>query len=150
VVHRVLGEPAVAGQSLGTVTLRDVAVIQAGRVPALDAVLAPVAALVDLDRDAIADPELVDPGTEGGDRPRVLVAHHETAGRLALECAVQHLHVGTTDRRDLDLEQHLTRSRLGAGPGLDAYLVGLVKDHGFHRGRRRHMLPSARERALAR
>src|SRR5438093_3797545 len=88
VVDRVLGEAAVAGETLRAMPLPDVAVVQAGGVPALDAVLAAVAALVHLDRDAVAHPKLVDAGTERGDRAGVLVAHHERPGRLPLQRAV--------------------------------------------------------------
>src|SRR5262245_36186436 len=151
VVHRVLGEPAVAGEPLRAVPLGDVAVVQAGGVPALDTVLAAVAALVDLDRDAIADAELVDTRTERGDGAGVLVAHHEAAGRLALQRAVQHLHVGAADRRDLDLQQHFTRARLGSRPGPRPHLVAFAATRAFHAGRRRHTPPPpAIRRALAR
>ena len=140
VVHRELGEPAVAGEALGAVALGDVAVVEAGRVPALDAVLAAVAALVHLDGNAVTDPELVDAGPEGGDRPGVLVAHHELAGRLTLERPVQHLHVRAADRGDLDLQEHFARAGLGAGPGLDAQVVGAVENRGFHRSISSHAI----------
>src|SRR6266508_3954359 len=144
VVDRVLGEPAVAGEALRAVALRDVAVVQAGGVPALDAVVAAVTALVHLHRHPIAHPELVYAGAQADDGAGVLVAHHEGAGGLAHEGAVQHLHVGAADRRDLDLQQRLARSRLGSWPGLDVHVVGAVEDHGLHRGGRRHkLLPPA-------
>src|SRR5436309_8959949 len=138
VVDGVLGEAAVAGEALRAVALRHVAIVQAGRVPALDAVLAALAALVDLHRHAVAHPELVDAGPQGRDSARVLVAHHELPGGLALERAVQHLHVRAADRRDLDLQQRLTQPRLGPGPGLDAHVVGAVEDDRLHGGGLRH------------
>jgi hypothetical protein len=88
VVHRELGEAAVAGEALGAVALGEVAVVEARRVPALDAVLAAVAALVHLDGHAIADPELVDTGPQRGHGPGIFVTHHELAGRLPLKRAV--------------------------------------------------------------
>src|SRR5207249_11375518 len=42
-------------------------------------------------------------------------------------------------------QQHLARTRLGSRPRLDAHLVGVVKDHGFHGGRRGHKLPRSEE-----
>src|SRR5882672_9707249 len=94
VVDRVLREAAVAREPLGAMTLGEIAVVQAGRVPALDAVLAALAALVHLDGHAIAHAELVHARPEDGHRACVLVAHDELALGLALELAVEHLDVG--------------------------------------------------------
>ena len=116
VVDRVLGEAAVAGQPLGAVALGQVAVVQARGVPALDAVLAALAALVHLDGHAVADLELVHARPQRRHRSRILVAHDELARGLAQELPVQDLHVGPADGRDVDLEQHLARPRLGHRP----------------------------------
>jgi len=122
------------------VALGHIAIVEARRVPALDAILAALAALVHLDGDAVAHRELVHVGTERRHRPRVLVAHDELAIGLACEPAVQDLHVGAADGRDVDLEQHFARPRLGHGPLLHAHVVGSVKDHRFH-----HRLSPRRE-----
>src|SRR5437879_11194653 len=93
-------------------TLRDVAVVQTRGVPALDAVLAALAALVYLDRHAIAHLELVHSGPQRRHRAGVLVSHDERTVGLPEELAVQNLHVGSADGGDVDLEQDLPRSRI--------------------------------------
>src|ERR1051325_5740847 len=105
-VDGIFGEAAVAGESLRAVSFFEIAVIQAGRVPALNAVLAALAPLMHLDRDAVADLELIDAGPERGDGAGVLVAHDELSGRLSLERAMQDFDVGAADRGDLHFQQH--------------------------------------------
>src|SRR6266436_5911508 len=144
VVDGILGEAAVAREPLGAVALRHVAVVQAGRVPALDAVLAALTALVHLDGHTVAHAELVDARTERRHRARILVAHDEPAFGLAQELSVEHLHVGATDRRDLDLQQRLARPRLGHGPGLHPHVVGAMENDRLHGGWNRHQLVSFR------
>ena len=117
VVDLVFAEATVGGEAVGAVTLVDVAVVQsvvvAGRVHALAATLALAAAGMNLHRDALADPVLVDAGPERHHRAHVFVAGREVlvegvpalnGGRRAV---IDDLEIGGADRHRVDAHQHL-------------------------------------------
>ena len=77
----VFGKSAVRRESVGAVTLVDVAVVEAvivaRRVHPLAAALALPASGVNFDGDALADPVLVDAGSERRNRAHVFMARRE-------------------------------------------------------------------------
>src|SRR4029453_9209816 len=108
-------------------------------------------ALLHLDGHPVAHAELVDTRAERRHRARILVTHDELAFGLSLELSMEHLHVGATDRRDLDLQQYLARPQLGHGPGLPPHFASAMENDRLHGGRNGHHalsfprpIPSAR------
>ena len=77
VVDGVFGKAAIGGKAVGAMALVGLSVVQARGVHALAAALALAAAGMDLDADALADPELVDVRSERRDRPHIFVARRE-------------------------------------------------------------------------
>src|SRR2546427_802678 len=113
------------GNPAGAVPLREVAVVQAGRVPALDAVLAALAALVDLDGDPVAHLELVHAGPQGGDGARVLVPHDELGRGLPRERPVEHFQIRPADGGDVHAQQDLAGRGRGVGSGPRLHVVAI-------------------------
>src|SRR5262249_60367346 len=105
-VDGVLGETSVACEALGPMPLFEIAVIQAGRVPAFDAVLATLASLVHLDGDSGTDLELIDARSQRGNGAGVFVAHDELTGGVSLERAGQDLDVGSAGRSSFHFQKN--------------------------------------------
>ena len=74
VVDRVFGEAAIGGEAVGAMAFRAIAVIEARGVHAFAAARAAAAAGMHLDRDAIADLELVDRRAELHDGAHIFMA----------------------------------------------------------------------------
>jgi len=107
-MNGVLGEAAVGRHPRGTVPLGPVAVVEARRVLAGQAVVAPAAAAVRLDAHAVADGELVHPAADRRHRAGPLVAGRVvTERRCQREMAVEDLQVGPAHAAHRHLDQHL-------------------------------------------
>src|SRR5581483_3469144 len=121
----VLAEAAVRGEAVGAMALVDVAVIEtvvvAGGVHSLTAAFALAAAGVDLDRDPLADPVLVDTGTERHHRAHIFVTGREVlverqaALNRCRRPVIDDLEVGRADRDRVDANKDfcLFRNRYG-------------------------------------
>ncbi len=108
VVGDVLREAAVDREPGGPVSLVHAAVVEAGRVGAGEAVEAAAAAVVDVDRDPVADRDLVDGAAGAHHRAGPLVAGRERPERrLAGQGDVLKPHVGPAGAAHGDLHQHL-------------------------------------------
>ena len=137
VVDRVLAEAAVGGEAVGAMALVHVAVVHAvvvaRRVHALAAALALAAAGVDLDRDAIADLELVDARPERDDGAHVLVARRpvlverQAAFDQRRRAVIDHLQIGGADRDRVDAHQHLGLARHRHRLLLEDELAGIAQ-----------------------
>ena len=86
VIDGVFGEAAVGGEAVGAMALVGLPIVQARGVHALAAALALAAAGMDFHADAFADLELVDVGSERGDRAHIFMARREilVEGQAAL------------------------------------------------------------------
>src|SRR5262249_55614521 len=115
-VDGVLGGTSVACEAFGPMPLFEIAVIQAGSVPAFDAVFATLASLVYLDGDPGTDLELIDARSQRGNGAGVFVAHDELTGGLSLERAVQNFDVGSADRTTFPFQENFPWP--GRGPPL--------------------------------
>src|SRR5262249_56915810 len=113
VIDGVFGEPAVGGETIRAVPAFGVAVIQARRIQAANAVLAAAAAHVRLDDHPVADPKLVHGPADGHDVARVLVPEDE----LALPRHLGHAGVDAFQISASDAARaHPYEHRLVAGP----------------------------------
>jgi hypothetical protein len=112
VVDGVLGEAAVRGYPGGAVSLGAVAVVEARRVPAGQAVAAAAASAVRLDAHPVAYRELIDLTAGGRHRAGPFVARRELTERRCLrEMPVEDLQVGPAGAAHRDPDQHLIRPR---------------------------------------
>src|SRR5215475_2757550 len=137
-VDGVLGEASVACEALGPMPLFEIAVIQAGRIPAFDAVFAALASFVYLDGDPGTDLELIDARSQRGNGAGVLVAHDELTGGLSLERAVQDLDVGSADRGSFHFQKNFAGAGLRHRPLLHTHIIGVMEHYRCHRLGNRH------------
>src|SRR5262249_6589873 len=137
-VDGVLGEASVACEALGSMPLFEIAVIQAGRIPAFYAVFAALASLVHLDGDAGADLELIDARSQRGNGAGVFVAHDELTGGLSLERAVQDFDVGSADRGSFHFQKNFAWARLRHRPLLHTPITRALQPHPSHPLRNPH------------
>ena len=132
-IDGVLGEAAVAGETFRPVSFCKIAVIQAGGIPAFDAILAAITTLVHFDGDPLPDVKLVDPGSQRRDGAGVLVAHDEFPGGLSLQRSVQDFNVGSADRGNLHLQEDLAKPWLRYRSLLHPHIIGVVEHRRRHR-----------------
>jgi hypothetical protein len=125
-IDGVFCETPVAGETFRAVAFGEISVIQAGGVPAFDAVFAAVAALVHLHGDPLSDLELVDAWPQRGHGSGILVAHDELTCRLPLERPVQDLYVGSADRSDIHPQENLAVAELRHRTLLHPHIIGVV------------------------
>ena len=121
VVHDVLGESAVTRESRCPVPFIGLAVVLARGVGAVEAVSASAAPVMDVDRDPLADRNLVDTLAACHHSAGPLVARCErTVGRLAGKGVGLDRHIGSAGPAHRDPDQHLvvlrTRHRLVDDP----------------------------------
>src|SRR5919201_6597699 len=95
------------------------------------AVRAPAAADDRVDRHPLCLPARVDPRTEFGHRPRVLVAHDEGWRPVAHPAEVA-LHLGAADPGGIRLDDRLLRTRPGLSDVLDLHPLRPKPDQRFH------------------
>ena len=137
-VDGVFGKAAVRAEAVGAMALLAVAVVEAGGVHALAAALAAAAAGVHLDRDAIADLELVDGRTELHHRAHVFVARRKAfvERRSAVDDRGQpvldDLDVGGADGDGVDAHQHFGAAGFGHRLFDQAEFVRAAQHPGLH------------------
>src|SRR6202040_2229713 len=103
-IDRVFGETTIGRETVGAMTLLGSPIIEARGVHPLSAPLALTTTGVDFHADAFADCELVDVGSERGNRAHIFMAWREVLveGQAALNArrraAVNDLEIGSADR----------------------------------------------------
>src|SRR5262249_37160456 len=138
----VLGKTSVACEAFGPMPLFEIAVIQAGSVPAFDAVFATLASLVHLDGDPGTDLELIDARSQRGNGAGVFVAHDELTGGLSLERAVQNFHVSSADRGSFYFQKNFAWAGLRHRPLLHTHIIGVMEHYRCHLLGNRHRTSS--------
>ena len=112
VIDGIFGKAAIGGKAVGAMAFSGFAVVEARGVHALPAALALAAAGMDLDADALADPEFVDIRSERRDRAHIFVARREilVEGQAAQDArwraGVDDLKIGRADRDRIDTDQN--------------------------------------------
>src|SRR6476659_1482877 len=140
VVDRIFGEAAVGAETVGALSFRAIAVIQARGIHAFTAALAAATAGVNLHRDALADLKFVDGRTEFHDGTHVFMPGCEAA--IERQPAIDHrryavtydLDVGRTDRDRVDAHENLGRPRLRDLLLDDGQLLRAAQDPRLHAG----------------
>jgi hypothetical protein len=100
----------------------EIAVIQARRIPAFDAILAALASLVYLYSNSVADLKLIDAWAQRRDGACVLVPHDELPSGLSLKRTVENFNVGPADRRNFHFQDDLGLAQAAApAAALSAY-----------------------------